>query len=78
MYKPRIQTDGPSSDSTLKPAETTALTAAVEQKEHTAFLQARKLSSWCHVKHSRGETPHLSRDQVKALVQVPCLSQTAL
>ena len=53
-----------------KAAEIVASTSAVDNKDRAAIFQAQKLSSWCHVKHSRGETPELSRDEVKALVQV--------
>lgn len=71
LDKPSVQADGSKTNAMHKPNATASLAAAREEKEQTAVLQAKRLSSWCHVKHSRGETPELSRDQVKALVQVP-------
>ena len=76
LDKQGVHADQPKTKSTDKPAETAAFSAGRDKKEHTALFQAERLSSWCHVKHSRGQTPELSRDQVKALVQVQtcCLS----
>ena len=66
----RVYADMPKSELADEPAEIAASTPAGDSKNDAIILQAQKLSSWCHVKHSRGETPELSRDQVKALVQV--------
>ena len=66
----RVYADMPKSELADEPAEIAASTPAGDSKNDATILQAQKLSSWCHVKHSRGETPELSRDQVKALVQV--------
>lgn len=71
LDKPSVQADGLKTSAMHKPSAAASLAAAREEKEQTAVLQAKRLSFWCHVKHSRGETPELSRDQVKALVQVP-------
>lgn len=68
--KSRAYADPPKTESTDKPAEIVRSTSAGDSKDCATIFQAQKLSSWCHVKHSRGETPELSRDQVKALVQV--------
>lgn len=65
--KPRVHADCAFKD---KPAEVVAMASAGDTKDCAIVSKAQKLSSWCHVKHSRGETPELSRDQVKALVQV--------
>lgn len=66
----RAYADPPQTESTDKPAEIVRSTSAGDSKDCATIFQVQKLSSWCHVKHSRGETPELSRDQVKALVQV--------
>ncbi len=70
LDKPRIQIHGPNPN-IHRPVGATPLAAGEEDKDKAALVHAKRLSSWCHVKHSRGETPELSRDQVKALVQVP-------
>lgn len=68
--KPRVHADCPKTESRDESAEIVASTSAGDNKDHAIIFQAQKLSSWCHVKHSRGETPELSRNEVKALVQV--------
>ena len=40
------------------------------KKSYLPPLVPEKMASYCHVKHSRGETPDLSKDAVKSLVQV--------
>ena len=55
---------------TSKPSSQVAARAAGDKQDHPSDLQADRLSSWCHVKHSKGEMPNLSKDTVKSLVQV--------
>ena len=75
----RVYADPSMTESTDKPAEVIASSSARDSKDEATIFQAQKLSSWCHVKHSRGEMPELSRDEVKALVQVhACCHHTLL
>ena len=59
---------------TNKPGSQGSAKAAEDKQDCSSGLQADRLSSWCHVKRSRGETPNLSKDAVKSLVQVHSLS----